>query len=45
MLVIFATIRTRLQSSDIPKAFKGNPIAFVIAGIMALAFGALAGLV
>ena len=45
MLVILSTIRTRLQSSDIPKAFKGNPIAFVIAGIMALAFGALAGLV
>lgn len=45
MLVIFATIRTRLQSNDIPKPFKGNPIAFVIAGIMAIAFGSLAGLV
>ena len=45
MLVIFATIRTRLQSNDIPKAFQGNPIAFVLAGIMALAFGSLAGLV
>ncbi len=45
MLVIFATIRTKLQTADIPKPFKGNPIAFVVAGIMALAFGALAGLV
>ena len=45
MLVIFATIRTRLQCNNILKPFKGNPIAFVIAGIMALAFGSLAGLV
>ncbi|NLH63069.1 MAG: RnfABCDGE type electron transport complex subunit A [Erysipelotrichaceae bacterium] len=45
MLVIFATIRERLQGSDIPKPFKGNPIAFVVAGIMAIAFSSLAGLV
>jgi len=45
MLVIFATIRERLESSDIPRAFKGNPIAFVVAAIMALAFSSLAGLV
>ena len=45
MLVIFATIRTRLATNDLPKAFRGNPIAFVCAGIMALAFSALAGLV
>jgi electron transport complex protein RnfA len=45
MLVIFATIRERLNGNDIPKAFKGNPIAFVCAGIMAIAFSSLAGLV
>lgn len=45
MLVIFATIRERLNGNDVPKAFKGNPIAFVCAGIMAIAFSALAGLV
>lgn len=45
MLVIFATIRERLNQNNIPKPFKGNPIAFVCAGIMAIAFGALAGLV
>lgn len=45
MLVIFATIRERLNQNDIPKAFKGNPIAFIVAGIMAIAFSALAGLV
>ncbi len=45
MLVIFATIRERLNQNDVPKAFQGNPIAFVVAGIMAIAFSALAGLV
>lgn len=45
MLCIFATIRERLEENDIPKAFKGNPIAFIVAAIMAVAFSALAGLV
>lgn len=45
MLVIFATIRERLDSADVPDAFKGNPIALVVAAIMAIAFGAFAGLV
>ena len=45
MLVIFATIRERLRGNDVPKAFEGKPIAFIIAAIMALAFSSLAGLV
>jgi electron transport complex protein RnfA len=45
MLVIFATIRERLEGNDVPAAFEGNPIAFIIAAIMALAFTALNGLV
>ena len=45
MLVIFATIRKRLNQNDIPKAFQGNPIAFICAAIMAIAFSAFAGLV
>ncbi|MCF0115327.1 MAG: RnfABCDGE type electron transport complex subunit A [Erysipelotrichaceae bacterium] len=44
-LCIFATIRERLDSSDIPEAFKGNTIALVTAAIMAIAFSAFAGLV
>ncbi len=44
-IVIFATMRERLAASDVPKAFKGNPIAFVAAAIMAIAFSAFAGLV
>ena len=45
MLCIFSTIRERLQGNDVPKAFEGNPIAFIIAAIMAIAFSSLAGLV
>ena len=45
VLVIFATIRERLASADVPDAWKGNPIAFVVAAIMAIAFSSFAGLV
>lgn len=45
MLVIFATIRERLNGADVPEPFKGNPIAFIVAAIMAIAFSAFAGLV
>lgn len=45
VLVIFATIRERLNGNNIPKPFQGNPIAFVCAAIMAIAFSAFVGLV
>lgn len=45
VLYIFSTIRERLDASNVPNAFKGNPIALIVAGIMALAFSGLAGLV
>lgn len=45
VLYIFSTIRERLDASDTPEAFKGNPIALIVAGIMAIAFSGLAGLV
>ncbi|MEG0176963.1 MAG: RnfABCDGE type electron transport complex subunit A [Anaerorhabdus sp.] len=45
VLVIFSTIRERLDTADIPNAFKGNPIALIVAAVMALAFSAFAGLV
>ena len=45
MLCICATMRERLNANDVPKAFQGNPIAFVVAAIMAIAFSSLAGLV
>ena len=45
MLVIFATIRRRLNQNEYSEAFQGNPIAFICAAIMAIAFSAFAGLV
>ena len=45
VLVLFATIRERLDGSDVPKVFQGNPIAFVVAAILAIAFSAFAGIV
>ena len=45
VLYIFSTIRERLDASDTPQAWKGNPIALIVAAIMALAFSGLAGLV
>ena len=45
VLYIFSTIRERLELSNVPQAFKGNPIALIVAGMMALAFSGLAGLV
>lgn len=45
VLYIFTTIRERLDACDTPVSFKGNPIALIVAGIMALAFSGLMGLV
>lgn len=45
VLVLFATIRERLDGSDVSKVFQGNPIAFVVAAILAIAFSAFAGIV
>ena len=44
-LILFAGLRERLLFSDVPKAFRGAPIAFITAGILALAFMGFAGMV
>lgn len=44
-LVLFAGIRERIELSDIPYYFRGMPIAFITAGILALAFMGFSGLV
>ena len=41
--IFFSTIRERLELSDVPEFFKGNPIALVVAAIMSMAFTAFAG--
>ena len=44
IIVVFSCIRTRLDSANTPKAFKGLPIALITAAIMAIAFLGLQGL-
>ena len=44
-MIIFAGIREHLALSDVPKAFKGVPIALISVGILALAFMGFSGIV
>ncbi len=44
VLVMFAAIRDRLDSADIPAPFRGTAIALMTAGIMSLAFMGFAGM-
>jgi len=44
VLVIFASIRERLEAADIPSPFRGTAIALMTAGIMSLAFMGFAGM-
>jgi len=43
-LVLMAGIRERLELADIPKPLQGIPIAFIMAGLMAIAFLGFSGL-
>lgn len=44
-LVLFAGVRYRLESSDIPETFKGVPATLVAAAIVSLSFMGFAGIV
>lgn len=44
-LVLFAGLRERLDFEDVPKTFKGVPIALITASILAMAFMGFSGLV
>ena len=44
-IVLMAGVRERLESSNIPKCFKGFPICLITAGLMSMAFMGFAGLV
>ena len=44
-LILFAGLREQLELNNVPKAFKGTPIALITASILALAFMGFAGLV
>ncbi len=44
VLILFASMRERIDVADVPVLFKGNAIAMVTAGLMSLAFMGFAGL-
>ncbi|MDD4656868.1 MAG: electron transport complex subunit RsxA [Bacteroidales bacterium] len=44
-MILFAGLREQLDLANVPKAFKGMPIALITAGILALSFMGFAGLV
>ncbi len=44
-MILFSGLREQLDLNNVPKAFKGTPIALITAGILALAFMGFAGIV
>lgn len=44
-MILFAGVRERLALNDVPKAFKGLPIALITVSIMAMAFLGFSGIV
>ena len=43
-IVLFASVRERVDKTDCPESFKGFPIALISAGLIALAFMGFSGL-
>ena len=43
-IVLFASVRERLEFAEYPKSFEGFPIALVTAGLLAMAFMGFSGL-
>ncbi|MEL7647025.1 MAG: electron transport complex subunit RsxA [Sedimentibacter sp.] len=43
-IVLFAGVREKIDSADVPEALKGSPIALVAAGLMSIAFLGFSGL-
>ena len=43
-IVLFASIRERVDKAECPEAFKGYPIALISAGLLALAFMGFSGM-
>ena len=44
-LVLFAGLREQLELANVPKSFKGIPIALITAGILAMAFMGFSGMI
>ena len=45
VMVLFASLRERIDASDVPTPFKGAPIALITAGLMSMAFMGFGGMV
>ena len=45
VLILFASMRERIEVADVPVAFRGPAIALITAGLMSLAFMGFSGLV
>ena len=43
-IVLFASVRERVEKADCPQAFKGFPITLIAAGLLALSFMGFSGL-
>ncbi len=44
-IVILAGIREKIEKNDVPDSFKGAPIVLITAGLMAIAFMGLSGII
>ena len=44
VLILFSSIRERIESASVPKIFQGAPIALITAGLMSMAFMGFIGL-
>jgi len=44
VMVLFAGLRERLALANVPQAFAGAPIGFIVAGLLAMAFMGFTGL-
>ncbi len=44
VMIIFAGLRERIETRDVPGIFEGTPIGFITAGLLALAFLGFTGL-
>jgi len=43
-LILMAGIRERIELADVPESLKGVPVAFIVAGLMSIAFLGFSGL-
>jgi electron transport complex protein RnfA len=44
-LILMASCREKLDYADVPEPLKGTPIAFVVAGMLSLAFLGFSGMI